>query len=799
MGLFRSIPLIERDLPFLFEINFTELARDLTRVRNFNACRSLPNVTPEAAAKGLEEIDGLCTKYPRIVGIQQLVDKLCLDLEPATSNGVFITGARESGKTTLIEALVRARAQGRLSSQLGTKPFYVFDATGFFTKARAGEDRLQQFIRALGIVADSNGLLIIDNIDDFVEMAGADATLLLNILVSVLETHRRRGMGAIILAEDTGVKAVNEAGKSLPRVFKTFPLTHEPSFDELKSILMASALVFEKVHNVKGTEEAIDEIIRLLSRYPGRAFTSARPGNAIHFMDMAFAYVSRIRFAEPQEVADLRTRLTCLQDEYAVVSSAGDAERTKNLTDELASVTKKYVQVEGAWRKKFAPLEQARQNFATIERELPMLRAIQPRSEKENLRLAQLKEMEDPTAEEKKEMALLAAKRSRTKEEETKFNIYAGNYDKAKAEVAKAEAALYADVPRVMAEHPRAVFNSQTGINIKSPAETRERLGKLDDYLASQIFLQDKARKALADAYRARERGVKDPSRPTVLLFGGGTGLGKSELVKALVRYHLGMEHRADLADQLTPVTISLSEFGDKSSVSKLTGASPGLVGYDDPIPWHEEIRKDPKSIVLFDEGDKAHPVVMLTLMQGFEEGLLRDGAGRPVNLKDTIIIININGITSADLDPALKDDPQHIVECVLKVQSEAGGNLFTDAVLNRIDGIYIFEPLGEPEMVKIMAKEMRKVNSDFRDHGVKAVMDEPTTKEIIHTFPNPSAGGRGPRKLLLARVRPKMLEYIDRRDAALPDEVEPRTLKDVLRVTLSDREIKLIEEPPTK
>jgi ATP-dependent Clp protease ATP-binding subunit ClpA len=404
--------------------------------------------------------------------------------------------------------------------------------------------------------------------------------------------------------------------------------------------------------------------------------------------------------------------------------------------------------------------------------------------------MKELEENPQRTREDNLELNALKSKRARTKEEEIKFNIYADSYQKAKEAVAKAEAALYTSVPIVTAEHPRAVFNAQTGFSIKSPAETRERLKSLDDYLASQIFLQENARTALANAYRARERGVKDPSRPTVLLFGGGSGLGKTELVKALVRYHLGMENRPDLADQLTPVTISLSEFGDKSSVSKLIGAAPGLVGYDEPIPWHDDIRKDPRAIVLFDEGDKAHPVVLLTLMQAFEEGILKDSAQRPINLKDTIIVININGITAADIDPAKKDDPDHIFECTLKVQSESGGNLFTKAVLNRIDGIYIFEDLRNEDLVKILAKEMRKLNNDFRDQCVSVALDNATAEALISTFPNPSAGGRWPRKLIQTMLRPKVLQWIDQRDAELkPDETPTKC---TLLVTLNDGQILL-------
>ena len=787
MGLFRSIPLIERELPFLQEVNFTELQKELVRVRNLNAQRS-QGVIPE----DVSETDGLCTKFPRIVGIQHLLESLCLNLEPATSSGVCITGPRECGKTTLVEALIRARAQGRLSSQLGTKPFYVFDATGYFLQSKPG-DRIQPFIRALNVVAASNGLLIIDHIDDFVEMAGSDATLLLNALVSMLEQFRRRGMAAIIVAEDSGMKEVTECGKSLPRVFKSFPITHEPGLDELKPILTAAAVMLEKVHNVRYTEEAIDEVIRILSRYPGRAFTAARPGNAIQFLDMTGAYVSRMRFAEPPHITEMRSRLSLLQDEYVLVSESGDAGRIEQLSEVIAALTQKYVTVEGEWRQKFEPLEKARKNFATIERELPILRAIVPLTEKEKGRMEQLQVNDQRTRDEDAELALLKAKRPRSKEEEIKFNIYTDNYEKSRDAVAQAEAALYTSIPRVQADHPRAVFNCQTGFSIKSPLETRERLKNLDAYLSSQIFRQDKPRIALANAYRARERGVKDPARPIVLLFGGGSGLGKTELVKALVRYHVGMETRPDLADQLTPVTISLSEFGDKSSVSKLIGAAPGLVGYDEPIPWHEEIRKDPRAIVLFDEGDKAHPVVMLTLMQAFDEGVLKDSAQRPVNFKDTIIVININGITAASLDPARKDDPDHIFESVLRVQSEAGGNLFTAAVLNRIDGLYIFDDLLNEDLVKILGKEIRKLNNDFRDQCVSVVLDDATAESLIATFPNQSAGGRWPRKLVQTMLRPQVLQYIDRRDSDLCADGAPQ--KCVLQIVLKDKAIVLVKE----
>lgn len=428
-----------------------------------------------------------------------------------------------------------------------------------------------------------------------------------------------------------------------------------------------------------------------------------------------------------------------------------------------------------------------------MERELPILRSIVPRTDAENYRMDELEEKDGQrNNDEDVELSTLKAKRPRTPQEDSKFNIYTDNYSKAKEAVTQAEASLYTSVPHVQADHNRAVFNSQTGFSIKSPTETRERLKNIDSYLASQIFLQEKPRLALANAYRARERGVKDPARPTVLLFGEGSGLGKTELAKALVRYHLGMESRPDLSDQLTPITISLSEFGDKSAVSKLIGAAPGLVGYDEPIPWHDDIRKDPRAIVLFDEGDKAHPVVMLTLMQAFDEGMLKDSKQKPVNLKDTIIIICINGICASDLDPAKKDDPEHIFDCVMKVQSEAGGNLFTKAVLNRIDGLYIFEDLRDEDLVKIMRKEIRKLNNDFRDQCVSVNMDDDTAARLIAAFPNTSAGGRWPRKLVQSMLRPQVLQYVDQRDEQLTVDQEPQQC--VLNVTLNDKIITLIK-----
>lgn len=171
----------------------------------------------------------------------------------------------------------------------------------------------------------------------------------------------------------------------------------------------------------------------------------------------------------------------------------------------------------------------------------------------------------------------------------------------------------------------------------------------------------------------------------------------------------------------------------------------------------------------------------MLTLMQAFDEGMLKDSKQKPINLKDTIIIVCINGICAADLDPARKDDPDHIFDCVMKVQSEAGGDLFTKAVLNRIDGLYIFENLRDEDLVKIMTKEIRKLNNDFRDQQVSVVMDDETAERLIATFPNASAGGRWPRKL------------VDDRDNELKIDQVPQ--KCVLHVELKDKEINLAQK----
>ena len=735
MGLLRTIPnkITDDAFPFLREIDFTQYEERLA------ATALMQRDAPGADAH---------TAMNRIVQSNLRLDDLRMILASSGSNSAWITGKKGVGKTTLVDALLRARAQKRLTSQLMGKPFFIFDVNDFFVEGADGE-WVDKFRKSLDLVAQRHGLVIINHIDDFVQMAKGDAGRLINALVSRLE--KNGGFQSIIISEDEKSEMVAEASTGIARRFVQLPIDKEPALNDLKPILMAHFVRLEAIHNVNFTDEAADEIIRLLTRFPGQAFTGARPANAIAFADSVAAYVRMNMYAEPAELAVLREKLGTLHDMQAILGSDGKDEAFAEAGRQIAELQPRYDAEHAAWMKKFEPLfaEQAKLDQLTRKAE----------------------ELEQKGS-------------NRTPKENDIFDILAPSLAPARAAVQVAEKALYPEPPRVTARHVQAVFNDRAGVSFESMNEdTIERLGRLEPYLNGEIFLQDAAKKGLARVYRAREMGVSNPSGPAgVMLFTGGTGLGKTELTEVLARF--------DGGENAKPIRIALSEYKGKGAVSRLTGADPGLIGFDKGSPTLEEVEKNPRAILMLDEIDKADPSVFDVLMQILEKGEIRLASGKLLDFRNTIIVLGSNALKADDLsneEMAHQDLHQDgIRQKLLQVRSRDSGEiLFRPEFIRRIRDIYVFQQLGKPQYVDILLKEVGKVNRDYGDNNIKVDVDKATAEALVNHFNIDSMGGGGPGWIVNHVIRSRLTDYLT--DRLTETRGDKSKIHDRLRIEFKD------------
>ena len=723
MGLISRVPFKKIDAPeiqegeqsrpnpiasFLKEIDFKAYAEQLKPL----------DTAFQAAGTQIVEAPLPGKKLSRIVGVERYLSDLRMILSSSGARNAWIKGARGIGKTSIMEALLRLRAEDRLGSKLMSKPAYLIDVSTFFKFERV--EWVKQFEAAMQYAGSHRGLVVIDHFDDFIRMADGESARLVNTMVSALENCE--GMQAVIISDQTHDQAIRESGVGIERLFEDLVIVDEPTTDQMRNILTAHFMTLERAHNVDFTASVADEMLRLMDRYPGRAFIGARPKTLLKFADRVATYVRQTQYSEPPEVTLLREEVANLADQVAIFN---DSEKKANqaVVEALTAKRKEFVEKDAAWRVKFKPLFDMRRKIATTDA------VISQFEQKGTARSAAEDQIYGRARKEKQELL---------------------------EKVAATERSLAPQAPEVTAMHVKMVFANASGVPLSNLSQDRlQRLAALTPALNAQIFKQEPAKTALARIYRARELGVSDPSRPAgVIAFLGGTGLGKSELVKALVRF--------DGGDSAEPVIIRLSEFADKSSVKKLTGADPGLVGYDDGAQLLEPLRINPRAFLLLDEADKAHPALFDVLMQMFEEGLITTSQGIKIPLKDTIIVMAMNGLTACDFEsPEEMANEESVRAKMLQMKSADGQPLFRPEFLGRIDSVVVFQDLEEADAVKIFGKELNKVNADYRDRGLSVKLDDaPTNTAIVHQYHVAALGGRSARAIVKKHVRPLLTDY---------------------------------------
>jgi ATP-dependent Clp protease ATP-binding subunit ClpB len=743
MSLLTSVPNypVDQETPFLLQVKFDDYERLIGSIADD---RDEPYVSIVDTTSGNANEASGRKLLTRFVGLDVKLMELHTALASAGVNSMWIRGEPGTGKTALAEEFIRARTERRLSSAIFGGPFYLFNVSLFLT--RPPSTWVEDFNKSLACVKRAHGFLIIDHVDDLVKASGDSSDRLMQSLIASLDSSD--DIQAIIISDSKNTAAIANASTGLSRCFQVLE-TVEPGIDELKPILMSHFRRLSKVHNIEYSEPVADEIIRLLGRYPGRAFTSSkRPEKAITFADKVGAMVRINVFAEPVELAELRDHIGALRDTLAVTRNniGMSATLTSALEQKLTQLHSDYELARQQYQRRFGPYLAAKNGHDAIESRLGPIEA--------------------------KPQAM------RTIDEKRDFNTLKDGLNAARRSVVREEQKLHQVRPEVTKADVRKIFSNYSGVPLsKLSADKLERLSTLEADLHSEIFGQEAPVKAVAKVWRERELGVSDPSRPAgVLLFTGGTGLGKTELTRVLARW--------DGGESALPAILRMSEFKDRSAVSRLTGAAPGLVGFDDGAPTIEECEN--KDIVVFDEIDKADPNIFDVMMQILEEGEITLSNGKRISFKGKLMIITTNAVTDGDIsEEELSNQDEHqerIRNALCEATSrETGAALFRPEFIGRIDEVYVYKALSPFVALKIMRKEIDKINRDYQERGISVATDDATLRAIIEKHYVPSQGGRSPRQIVKKRVRPMVTDYLMRR--MLEKEGDESPLNEELRL----------------
>jgi ATP-dependent Clp protease ATP-binding subunit ClpA len=715
MGLLSRVPhsAPDADMPFLLQVEFADYARKLETIADNHT-----------GADGDTSTVGLLSRY---IGLNDSLATMSTILASAGVNGVWIEGEAGSGKTALAEDFIRARAGRTLGGLMAGRPFFIFDVSRFLIQTPSSW--VEVFIKALAHVRTKRGLIIIDNIDDLVKASGETSDRLMHALLASL--GRGTDVQCVIVSRSANGEAIANASTGIRGQFQSIA-TKEPSLDELKPMLMAHFPRLGRFHDIDYSESIADEIIRLLGRYPGRAFTaSKRPENAISFADKVGALARLNVFAEPAELAELRDRIGALSDAREVICGGGAVTGGAHAVggDELDELRSRYGRANQTYQNRLGPVLKAKQALGEIEGKLAPLDA---------------KDQAD-----------------RTPEERQDFNTLMDGLRAAREGLARAEKKHAATRSRATKADVRGIFSEYSGVPIASLSANKiERLEGLEASLGADIFCQEAPVKAITKVWRERELGVSDPTRPAgVLLFTGGTGLGKTELTKVLARW--------DGGESAMPAIIRMSELKDRSAVTRLTGAAPGLIGFDEGAPTMEQCES--KDIVVFDEIDKADPSIYDVVMQILEEGEITLSNGKVIRFRGKLIVITANAVTAKDLtenEISHQDKNQESIRQKLcdALSKDTGRPLFRPEFIGRIDEVYVYRDIDPDSAMKILRKDLAKVSRDYQERGISIEAGDAALRLIIGEHYVPSQGGRSPRQIVKKRIRPIVTEYLMRR-----------------------------------
>ena len=661
----------------------------------------------EKYAKNLVE-DARNGKLDPVIGRDDEIRRVLQILSRRTKNNPILIGEPGTGKTAIVEGLAERIVRGDVPENLKDKQLYSLDMGALVAGAKYKgefEERLKSVIKEV-TNADGQIILFIDEIHTLVGAGGGEGAMdAANILKPALARGELRAIGATTLNE---YQKYFEKDKALERRFQTV-MVNEP--DELSAISILRGIKerYENHHKVRIQDDACIAAVQLSERYISDRFL---PDKAIDLMDEAAAKLRMERDSVPEELDEITRRLKQLEIEREAIKRENDEPKMAQLDKDIAELREQEKAFRAKWESERALVNKIQQDKLEIER----LNHEADRAEREGnyervaeIRYGKLKELDNDIENIKQQLQATQGGEGMVREEVTADDI-------------------------------AEVVSRWTGIPVTRMLQSeREKLLHLEEELHRRVIAQDEAIAAVSDAVRRSRAGLQDPKRPIAsFIFLGTTGVGKTELAKALAEYLFN--------DESMMTRIDMSEYQEKFSVSRLIGAPPGYVGYDEGGQLTEAVRRKPYSVVLFDEIEKAHPDVFNILLQVLDDGRLTDNKGRTVNFKNTIIIMTSNlgsqyiqqqcaNLSDANRDEVLDETRQKVMDMLKQT--------IRPEFLNRIDETIMFLPLTKQEIAEVVRLQMRSVGRMLAEQGFKIDVSDEAISLLADLGYDPEFGAR--------------------------------------------------------
>ena len=648
------------------------------------------NLVDEARAGKLDPVIGRDDEIRRVLQI----------LSRRTKNNPILIGEPGTGKTAIVEGLAHRILRGDVPENLKEKQLYSLDMGALVAGAKYKgefEERLKGVVNEV-VQSEGNIILFIDEIHTLVGAGKSEGAMdAANILKPALARGELRSIGATTLDE---YQKYFEVDKALERRFQTV-MVDEP--DRLASISILRGLKerYENHHHVRIQDDAIIAAVELSTRYITERFL---PDKAIDLMDEAAAKLRMERDSVPEELDEISRRLKQLEIEREAIKREGDKPKLEALNKEISELQEQENHFKQKWQGEKGLLNHIQQNKQQIE----TLKFEAEKAEREGnyakvaeIRYGKLQQLEKDIEATQQKLKEAQGSEAMLKEEVTADDI--------------------ADV-----------VSRWTGIPVRKMMQSeREKLLHLEEELHKRVIGQDEAIQAVSDAVRRSRAGMQDPKRPIgSFIFLGTTGVGKTELAKALADYLFN--------DESMMTRIDMSEYQEKFSVTRLIGAPPGYIGYDEGGQLTEAVRRKPYQVVLFDEIEKAHPDVFNTLLQVLDDGRLTDSKGRTVNFKNTIIIMTSNlgsQLFANTPTEKLEETKQEVLQLLRQT--------IRPEFLNRIDETIVFHPLTQGEIKQVVRLQINGIAKMLEQNNVKLKVTEPAIELLAREGYDPDFGAR--------------------------------------------------------
>lgn len=680
----------------------------------------------EKFAKNLNQL-AEAGKLDPVIGRDEEIRRVLQILTRRTKNNPILIGEPGVGKTAIAEGIAHRIIEGDVPENLKSKIVYSLDMGSLIAGAKFKgefEERLKSVVKEV-VKADGEIILFIDEIHTLVGAGGGGEGAMdaANILKPALARGELRAVGATTLNE---YQKYFEKDKALVRRFQTV-LVDEPSTEDAISILRGIKDKYENHHKVMIKDAAIISAVELSQRY---ITDRSLPDKAIDLIDEAASKIRMEINSKPEELDEIERKILQLEIEKAAITRENDKTKLAILEKELAELSEQRDAFKAKWQAEkdvVDSIQQAKEDIEQFKLEAEQAERAGDYGLVAEIRYGKIKESEELIDSAKGKLAELQSNSKMIKEE-------------------------------VDSEEIAEVVSKWTGIPVSKMIESEKaKLLKLEEELSKRVVGQHEAIEAISDAVRRSRAGLQDMKKPIgSFIFLGTTGVGKTELAKALADYLFN--------DENSMTRIDMSEYQEKHSVSRLVGAPPGYVGYDEGGQLTEAVRRKPYSIILLDEIEKAHPDVFNVLLQVLDDGRLTDNKGRTVNFKNTIIIMTSNlgsqmiherydGITPAEFDNATEKAKLDVMELLKQT--------IRPEFLNRIDETIMFTPLTMDNVRAIVKIQLNELQGKLKSQGINLVIEQDAFDWIATAGYDPFFGARPVKRVIQKNVMNELSKAI--------------------------------------